>query len=94
VYRDKTKSRLEVHFGHVRALPQGLQGSYSVVHPNVLKGVGVLQNIIVNTIPLRVGQVINGTPLRAGLKKYLNPQILLALGFFALAQVFELINNS
>jgi len=45
-------------------VPQGLQGSYYVVHTNVLKRIGVLGNVIINAIPFRVGQVVNGTPLR------------------------------
>lgn len=36
----------------------------SIVHPNVLKGIEVLGNVVINGIPFQVGQMIDGAPLR------------------------------
>ena len=51
---DETKGRLQVGFGHEGFWAQGFKDANGIVHPNVLKGVWVFGNEIIDTSPFRV----------------------------------------
>ena len=51
---DETKGRLQVGFGHEGPRAQGFKDANGIVHLNVLKGVRVFGNEIIDASPFRV----------------------------------------
>ena len=59
----KAKGEFEICFCHESPRAQGAQNLYSIIHPYILKGIGVFRDVIVYAVTLRVRAVIDGSPL-------------------------------
>ena len=49
---------------HKGPLSHGLEDMNGIDHPNIAQGVGVLSNVVIYTISLWVGEVIDSSPFR------------------------------
>ena len=51
---DEMKGRPQVSFGHEGPWAQGFRDAHGIVHPNVLKGIRVFENEIIDASPFKV----------------------------------------
>ena len=58
----QVKGRFQVHFGHKTPSTQGPQYHDRVIDTNVLQRIRILWYVVIDTIPFRVREMINGTP--------------------------------
>ena len=59
----EAKCRFKVSFCHEGLRTQRAEYVNDVIYTNILEGIGILKDTIVNTVTLGVGEVVNGTPI-------------------------------
>ena len=62
VYIVLTKGRFQVHFGHKIPSTQGPQYHDRVIDTNIPQRIRILWYVVVDAVPFRVREIINGMP--------------------------------
>ena len=63
MHRNEPESRFQIGFSHERTGTEGCQYADRVVDSDVLKGVGVFRNKVVDAIALGIRQMIDSAPI-------------------------------